>query len=89
MVALQFEIEGRNGPGHYIIAWRWNGYYDCTDIDLFDEAVDEVYGVAGDGFVWNRIDHCLYLSWKAMATSCYEVRAERFSTRELYIRASE
>ena len=25
--------------GHYVLAWSWQGYYDCTDVDKFDTEV--------------------------------------------------
>jgi hypothetical protein len=36
--ALQWEIPRplAKGTGHHIIHWRWQGYYDCVDVDAFD-----------------------------------------------------
>jgi hypothetical protein len=55
-----FVIPGRKGPGRYIVQWYWRGYYDCVDVDLKATQVEEVYGHAPNGSVWNRIDHCLF-----------------------------
>jgi hypothetical protein len=42
--AIRVEIPGKQGPGHYIVHWRWGGYYDCVDVDLFDKPVRIPYG---------------------------------------------
>jgi len=26
-------------PGHYVVNWEWRGYYDCTDVDVFETEV--------------------------------------------------
>ena len=66
-------IEPRKGPGHYMVAWGWNGYYDCTDVDVFDYEVENIYGVKNEGFVWNRIDHCQYKQFQYVDSPCFEV----------------
>jgi hypothetical protein len=69
---IQLTVNGRKGPGHYIVAWRWNGYYDCTDVDVRNETVEEIYGVDTGTFVWSRVDHCQYIEPKKLETGCFE-----------------
>ena len=66
---------GRNGTGHYVLAWDWGGYYDCVDIDVRSEAVENIYGVNSGEVVWNRVDHCQYIAPQAIKSQCYEVIA--------------
>ena len=69
--AVQVDVSGRNGPGHYIVHWRWNGYSDCTDVDFFaDQQVANIYGEDNNKFVWNRIDHCQYIEPRNLITPC-------------------
>lgn len=67
------QVAGRSGDGHYILHWRWSGYFDCIDLDLRSSAVTNVYGQDGDGYIFNRIDHCQYLEPNDIVTPCVEV----------------
>ena len=66
---LQWEIPRplAKGPGHYIIHWRWQGYYECVDVDAFDDQVANVYGkkvVDNNGrqaWTFQRIEHCQFV----------------------------
>ena len=72
MDLLRFNIEPRHG-NHYVVHWRWNGYYDCTDVETFDTEVDNVYGILDtNSYVWNRIDHCQYVHFKKIVSPCME-----------------
>ena len=62
--AVMLKVPGFSGPGHYIAAWRWRGYYDCTDVDLFDKPVTNTYGTKTGEMIWNKIDHCQYPAQK-------------------------
>jgi hypothetical protein len=69
--AVQVDVSGRDGPGHYIVHWRWNGYSDCTDVDFFDDQqVTSKYGTDNQKFIWNRIDHCQYVEPRNLVTPC-------------------
>ena len=59
-------------PGHYVVAWSWHGYYDCTDVDVFDYEVANIYGVDSGAHVWNRIDHCQYQRRKNTLVGVFE-----------------
>ena len=75
--AIRVSIPARKGVGHYIVHWRWQGYYDCTDVDYFDTPVANVYGVqkkdanGNPVYEMNRIDHCQYIEPKSILTKCY------------------
>jgi len=56
----RFYIPGFGGLGRYIVQYLWRGYYDCVDVDLKPNPVPNVYGIAANATVWNRIDHCLF-----------------------------
>jgi len=69
--ALNITIPARKGAGHYIVHWRWNGYYDCMDVDVRDSPVQNVYGTKKtDTFTWNRVDHCAYVDYIDMTSQC-------------------
>lgn len=70
--AINMTVPARKGPGHYIVAWRWNGYYDCTDVDVRAEKVAEIYGVDLGEFVMNKVDHCQYVDVDEVYTSCLD-----------------
>lgn len=69
-------IDGNNGPGHYIVHWRWNGYYDCMDIDVREPTpqmpmIPNIYGNwDGKSMIWNRVDHCQYIDPDWIETPC-------------------
>ena len=72
MDLLRFSIEPRHGS-HYVVHWRWNGYYDCTDVETFDTEVENVYGIVDtNSYVWNRVDHCQYKTYKKVYSPCME-----------------
>lgn len=70
--AIKLQIPGRSGPGHYIVHWRWSGYYDCIDVDLRSTTVANIYGVKGANYIYNQIDHCQYIEPKEIMTPCME-----------------
>ena len=61
--------------GAYVIYWWWRGYYDCLDVFIHDEDIDEadVYGKAMGGFNWTKIEHCAYQEPRERPTKCYAV----------------
>jgi len=77
---VKFTIEPREGYGrHFVVQWSWGGYYDCSDVQVFDEEVENVYGIVLSDFVWNRIDHCQFLRIQSIDTSCMEAPGGRLS----------
>ena len=51
----------KKGSGHFIAHWRWQGYRECVDIDYFDDRqIKNVDGKAGEGVVWNKVEHCQF-----------------------------
>jgi len=59
-----FTIEGKDGPGHYLIHMIWGGYRDVIDVDLLAGPSPDIYGKAGAGEnMYKKIDHCQYKTW--------------------------
>ena len=69
--ATRIKIPATWGPGHYIVHYRWKGYSDCVDVNVFDEQVDDIDGVDEGVMVWNKIDHCTYVDPKVITTRCH------------------
>jgi len=69
---VMITVGGYKGPGHYIVHWRWSGYYDCMDVDVRQDFVDEIYGTITSGYLWNRVDHCQYINPMSIKTGCYQ-----------------
>lgn len=74
--SISVQIPGWSGDGHYIVHWRWSGYYDCVDVDVRSTDVAEVYGVDSNTFIFNRIDHCQYVDPDAIVTPCMNVLSD-------------
>lgn len=72
---IKLNVPAKSGPGHYIVHWRWSGYYDCVDIDVRQDTVPHIYGIMpeGGGYVFNRIDHCQYIEPKEILTTCMDI----------------
>ncbi len=63
--SVNLKISGHHGPGHYITFWKWRGYYDCIDVDYFDDReVENVYGEGSGEYQYSRLDHCSYIEPK-------------------------
>lgn len=58
-----------------MVHWRWSGYYDCVDADLFSDDVENVDGqVVNSSYVWNKIDHCQYAApFRRTTTTCMPI----------------
>ena len=69
--AVRVEVPPRKGEGHYIVHYRWKGYSDCIDVDVFDEEVPFPDGQDEDAYVWNRVDHCQYVAPREVVTRCH------------------
>jgi len=56
-----FKIEGKEGPGEYIIHMVWNGYRDIIDVDVLPQDSVDIYGSPDEAdSSWTRMDHCQY-----------------------------
>ena len=70
--AARVAVPPRRGAGHYIVHYRWKGYSDCVDVDVFaDREVEFVDGRDEDAYVWNRVDHCQYVAPREIVTRCH------------------
>lgn len=68
---VRVAIEARKGAGHYVVNWRWNGYYDCVDVEVFDDRqIEHVDGRDVGGHTWSKLDHCQYIGAPIMLTPC-------------------
>jgi len=57
----QFSIEGKEGPGEYLIHMVWRGYRDVIDVDILPQDSIDLYGTPSDSDAnWAKIDHCQY-----------------------------
>lgn len=52
---INMRIPARARPGHYIAYYKWKGYSDCVDVDLFDTDVEYIDGRNEDAWVWNKV----------------------------------
>ena len=68
--SANLKINGRDGEGHYVVMWKWRGYYDCTDVDYFSTKVENRYGVTTGEFIYSKLDHCQYQEPKDIISSC-------------------
>jgi len=59
-----FKIEGKEGPGHYLIHMVWRGYRDVIDVDLLAQPSTDIYGRAGSDDDWNKVNHCQHKYYK-------------------------
>lgn len=56
------EIPEGSPKGQYVIQYSWNGYYDCTDVNVIDILSTDLYGFAGPANPppYDKLDHCLW-----------------------------
>jgi len=67
-----FKIEGREGPGHYLIHMVWRGYRDVIDVDLLASPSPDIYGHSGSGSsTWSKINHCQYKTYDHKNNNCF------------------
>jgi len=56
------EIPQEAGPGKYIVAYQWSGYYDMVDVNVLDVQSTDIFGSAGDSTTgYDRTDHCQFI----------------------------
>lgn len=56
------EIPAELGPGKYIVAYQWSGYYDVVDVNVLNVASTDIFGKGSNspsGF--DRNDHCQFI----------------------------
>jgi hypothetical protein len=59
---VRVSIPAKKGPGHYIVNWGFQGYYDCVDVEVFDDRqIEHIDGKLTGGHTWSKIDHCQYV----------------------------
>jgi len=70
--SVRVDIPGRKGPGHYVVHWFWNGYYDCVDVNRHEKPIDPsiVDGLDTETYTYEQIDHCQYVDPDYIATPC-------------------
>jgi len=66
-------IDGKEGPGHYLIHMVWRGYRDVIDVDLLSGPSPDIYGSpeAGGNGMWNKVDHCQYKTYAHKNNQCF------------------
>jgi hypothetical protein len=70
-------VPAKKGPGHYIVWYNFGGYYDCIDVDITNDPVDNIVGsnLDADGqqrYKWSRMDHCLFVEPEVTHT-CFAI----------------
>jgi hypothetical protein len=71
--AVAIEIPAHSKAGHYVVGWKWRGYYDCADVDKFDFQVENIYGKDNKQFTYNKIDHCQFINPRKVSTKCLKM----------------
>jgi len=70
----EFKIEGKEGPGPYLIHMVWRGYRDVIDVDVIAGTSPDIYGSPSESdSSWTRIDHCQYKpsNYNGKNSRCY------------------
>merc|ERR1719445_1145011 len=57
---VMMEIPVGSPPGQYVIQYSWNGYYDCTDVNVISETSIDFYGSPANQIQFDKLDHCLW-----------------------------
>jgi len=69
-----FKIEGKSGPGHYLVHMVWRGYRDVIDVDLLSKPSPDIYGSSGNGgSQWTKINHCQFQTYDHNHNKCFFV----------------
>ena len=75
-------INGHNGPGHYIVHFKWYGFMGCIDVELFDKPVPFPYGKPNNiqhpdyvvesnfQFTYPSNDHCQFDTYHHVLSTC-------------------
>ena len=76
MDVARFKLEARNGPGNYIIFYKWSGYSDCVDVNVQPKTVANRYGLitptatASNSSHYIKIEHCEFSFVASAVTPC-------------------
>jgi len=72
-----FRLEGRKGPGDYIVHFWWGGYRDCVDVNLYPTRTTNRYGLprANSTVTFQRLDHCEFTNVMNPSTQCSVIGA--------------
>jgi len=57
---VMMEIPEGSPDGQYVIQYSWNGYYDCTDVNVISELSTDFYGKRAAEIKYDKLDHCLW-----------------------------
>jgi len=58
---VMMEIPEGQLPGQYVIQYSWNGYYDCTDVNVIAEKSIDFYGSPATETQFDKLDHCRWI----------------------------
>jgi len=58
---VMMEIPEGQPPGQYVIQYSWNGYYDCTDVNVIAETSIDFYGSPAIETQFDKLDHCRWI----------------------------
>lgn len=74
---VMMEIPVGSPPGQYVVQYSWNGYYDCTDVNVISDLSTDFYGEQATQVSFDKFDHCLwnpfYTGYNVMG-ECHEIR---------------
>jgi len=55
------EIPAEMGPGKYLVAYQWSGYYDVVDVNVLDVQSTDIFGRGSNSpSGYDRNDHCQF-----------------------------
>jgi len=58
---VMMEIPEGQPPGQYVIQYSWNGYYDCTDVNVIVDLSIDFYGLPANEIQFDKLDHCRWI----------------------------
>lgn len=57
---VMMEIPVGSAVGQYVVQYSWNGYYDCTDVNVISVPSTDFYGEPAGSISFDKLDHCLW-----------------------------
>jgi len=58
---VMMEIPVGQATGQYVIQYSWNGYYDCTDVNVISDTSIDFYGAPATEIQFDKLDHCRWI----------------------------